>query len=289
METKKLQKVAQNFYCESCDYNTCRVSSMTKHKMTSKHLQVTQGDAKSCNILFQCEKCLKNYASRNGLWKHKKSCIIENNEEKMSETPNFEKLMMTLLNQNLELQKQVIDLCKDKGTTINNTINNTTNNSFNLNFFLNEKCKHALNIMDFVDTLQLQLQDLENTGQLGYITGITKIFIRGLKELDVDKRPIHCSDLKREILYVKDKDIWEKENSSKKIKKAIGFIAQKNIKQISNWKKENPDYYDSDNKKNDQYMKILFEAMGGRDEVEQEKNENKIIKNVAREVLIDKL
>ena len=281
METKKLQKVAQIFYCKNCDYTTCRLSSMTKHKMTSKHIQVTQGDGKSCNILFQCENCLKNYASRNGLWKHKKSCCVEiineikkeEMSEKIIETPNFEKLMMTLLNQNIELQKQVIDLCKDKGTIINNTINNTTNNSFNLNFFLNEKCKHALNIMDFVDSLQLQLQDLENTG-----------------ELDVDKRPIHCSDLKREILYIKDKDIWEKENDNKgKIKKAIGFIAQKNIKQISEWQKKNPEYYDSDNKKNDQYMKIIFESMGGRDDVEQEKNENKIIKNVAKEVLIDKI
>jgi hypothetical protein len=186
----------------------------------------------------------------------------------------------------------MIEIAKEKSITMNNsnnTTNNTTNNKFNLNFFLNEQCKDALNIMDFVNSLTLKLTDLENVGKLGYTEGITKIFINGLKQLDVFKRPIHCSDLKREILYIKDDNTWEKENVEKeKIKKAIKTISHNNIKQIPEWQKEYPQSTDITTKKHDQYMKIVGESMGGFTTEENEKYYNKIIKNVAKEVIIEK-
>jgi hypothetical protein len=153
-----------------------------------------------------------------------------------------------------------------------------------MNFFLNEKCKDALNIMDFVSSLQLQLQDLEETGRLGYIQGISRIFINGLKELDIHKRPIHCSDVKRETLYIKDNDSWEKEDADKKkIKGAIKYVSLKNAKQINEWTKEHKGYNDSANKNSDKYLKLIMEANGGEPE-----ELNKIIKNISTNVIIDK-
>jgi hypothetical protein len=143
--------------------------------------------------------------------------------------------------------------------------------------------------MDFVNSLQLQLKDLEQTGKLGFVEGISKIFVNGLKELDVYKRPIHCSDMKREILYVKDEDKWEKENIEKeKITKAIQKVVHKNIQQIPDWVKQNPTCKDSDSKKNDQYLQLLINSMSGSDKEEVETNMNKIIHNISKEVVIDK-
>jgi hypothetical protein len=188
------------------------------------------------------------------------------------------------LKQNQELQKQIIEISKDRTTIIQNTTNNN-NNSFNLNIFLNEKCKDALNIQDFVNTIKLQLSDLEETGRLGYVEGLTNILVRGLKELDVHKRPIHCSDLKREVLYVKDKDEWSKEDNEKdRIKKAIKQISIRNAKQINEWTKQNQGYNDSANKKSDKYLKLVIEANSGEPE-----EINKIIKQVAKQVTIDKV
>lgn len=195
---------------------------------------------------------------------------------------------MKLLDQNASLQNQILELSKEKSTVITHN-NITNNNQFNINVFLNEHCKDALNLMDFVNSLQLKIKDLETTGKLGYAEGISKIFINGLKELELHKRPIHCSDLKRDVFYIKDCNIWEKDNKeNEKIKKAIKVITNKNIKQIFEWKKENPEYYDIANKKNDEYMQIVYSAMCGETKDEEGKNYEKIIKNVAKEVIIHK-
>jgi hypothetical protein len=209
----------------------------------------------------------------------------------VKENKEFKDLIVEQNKQNLELQKQVIELAsKSNAIVTNNTTNNSiTNNRFNLNFFLNEKCKDALNIMDFVESLQLQLSDLEQTGKLGFAEGISKIFVKGLKALDIYKRPIHCSDVKREVLYVKDENKWEKENLEKqKIKKMIHHITNKNIKQISEWVKLNPNCKDSNSKKNDEYIKMICNSMCGIDPEETETNMNKIISNVVKEVVINK-
>jgi hypothetical protein len=146
-----------------------------------------------------------------------------------------------------------------------------------------------MNIMDFVDSLNLQLTDLENIGKLGFVEGLSNIIVRNLKELDITKRPLHCSDLKREVLYIKDENKWEKENEeNKKLKKAIKHIAHKNCKLIPEWKEQNPDCVFSNSKKSDQYNQIVIESMGSGLNIDDELSENKIIKKIAKEVMIEK-
>jgi hypothetical protein len=286
-ETKKNAENATIFHCEKCNFKCCKKSDWNRHVLTLKHANETkmkQKTPKNAEIL--CNHCEKKFNSRTSLWRHKKLCIIN----KMEKPDINNELIIDLIKQNQEFKELIIDqnskiieLSKDK-SIINNT---TNNNNFNLNVFLNEKCKDALNIMDFINSLKLQLEDLENTGKLGYVQGITKIFIRGLKELDMYKRPIHCSDLKREILYVKD-NTWEKDNEKKQMKKAIKHIASKNFKQISEWVEENPESKDIESKKHEEYMKIINKSTGGMTLEEDDDNFNKIIKNVAKEVIIEK-
>lgn len=297
METQNVPKVPKTFLCKCCDYVTSRKSQYDRHLLTSKHLKSTK-----CQQLetifsekvpneFVCN-CGKIYKERSGLWKHKKACILGSNLTTDSNQihPPTNELVMSLLNQNMELQKQIIELCKEKNTVINNTTNNTTNNNhFNLQVFLNEQCKDALNIGDFVEQIKLQLSDLDMIGRVGYVEGMSKIFMRNLHALDVFKRPIHCSDLKRETLYIKDKDSWEKENTENvKIKRAIKEIEHKNIKQIPKWREENPAAEDTETKKHLEYQNILLEAMGGSTLEDDDKKREKIIRNIAKEVVIDK-
>jgi hypothetical protein len=192
---------------------------------------------------------------------------------------------LEVVSKNNELTKQIIELSSK--TNVNNSFNN--NKTFNLQFFLNEECKNALNIRDFVESIQVQISDLENTGKLGYVEGISQIFINNLKQLENTDRPIHCSDYKRETLYIKNDNEWIKETDDKiNIKNAIKQVANKNIKQIKNWQEKHPDYNDPDSKQNDKYMKIVLNSMSGSTEEEQKNNINKIIKNVAKEVIIEK-
>ena len=189
--------------------------------------------------------------------------------------------------QNQELTKQLFEICKN-GT--NNTMinNNSYNKTFNLNFFLNETCKDAMNIMDFVDSLKLQLSDLENLGKLGYVDGISKIIVQNLKSLDETKRPVHCTDSKREVMYVKDDNKWEKENENKqKMRKVIKHVTHKNSKLLKEYKAKYQGCEKSSSKYSDQYDKLIIEAMGGKGDNDLEK-EDKIIRNIAKVVIIDK-
>jgi len=276
-----------------------------RHTNTKKHAhRVIGNNLETAEIkktpTYSCQ-CGKKYTSSSGLWKHGKKCAKESSTTITDNSQQPNSIVALLLNQNMELIKQnqefkdliveqnnkMIEMAKE-AKTINNTTNNT--NNFNLQFFLNEQCKDALNIMDFINQLQLNTTDLDMVGRLGYSEGISKLFIRGLKELDVFKRPIHCSDLKREVVYVKDKDIWEKDDDEKKkMKTAIKYIAAKNFKQIHDWKDENPDSNDYNSKKNTDYNQIVLNSMGGATEEEDENNYNKIIRNVAKESVIDKV
>jgi hypothetical protein len=205
-------------------------------------------------------------------------------------------LIIKLLSQNndlhqmlIEQNKQIFELTKEV-KVVNNTTNNTTNNNnFNLQVFLNDTCKDAVNLVDFVESLQVQLKDLEETARLGYSEGVSRIFINGLNELDVNKRPIHCSDAKRETLYIKDQDEWTKDDTNKtKLSKAIKTVGRKNIQQIFEWQKKNPEYKDPESKQNDKYLNLVYNTMSGSTTEEQEKNMTKIIKNITKEVIIDK-
>jgi hypothetical protein len=229
-----------------------------------------------------------------GLCKHQKNCnfLNKSQETKIVNNSNTNDLLSIILNENNELKKILNEQQKQIGEMIpkiGNTTNNTTN-KFNLNVFLNTECKDAISIMDFAKSLQIQTQDLENTGRSGYITGLTQIIVKGLSELDLHKRPIHCSDLKREVLYVKDDKQWAKDNEDNEMmKKAIKYIRRSNIKQIPKWVDENPDCTDSAGSKNDLYMNIIQNSMGSVEEEAEDKNMNKIIKNVAAKVTIDKV
>ena len=301
MEVLEIPKNPQ-FCCESCKYITVNKKDYTKHLATAKHKRGSILEVKNPqkSQTFECE-CGKIFITHSGMWKHKQKCgnhntTISTNAIDILVNEN-KSLKEFMLEQQHDFKSLIMELIKKDGAsnTIynnnnNNNINsNNINNSFNLQFFLNEQCKDALNIGEFVDSIKLQLTDLENTGRLGYVEGVSKILIKNLNELDVVKRPIHCSDLKREVLYIKDNDKWSKENEDKQvIKKAIKDVANKNIRQITEWANLNPDCKQSDSKKNNQYLNIVMNAMSGGSNEEQNSNIDKIIKNITKTVIIEK-
>jgi len=313
-------KNATKFYCKSCDFTCCKKSNFNQHILTLKHrntdklLKNTDAEnAENADVTeyFICE-CGRQYKHRQSLWNHRKICSTHNSQlepntnESLPLDPNKimdkDQLIKYLIKENsefkdmlLEQNKMVMKMCEkslETGKTINNNTNcnNVNNNSFNLNLFLNEKCKDAINISDFVDNIKLQLSDLEHFGNMGYVEGVSKILIKNLNELDAYKRPIHCSDLKREVLYIKDDDKWSKEDNDKLvIKKAIKDVANKNIKQITNWINLHPDCKQSESKKNNQYLNIVMNSMSGGSNEEQVTNISQIVKNVAKVVTIEKV
>ena len=290
---EKEKKNAEEFYCENCDFTCCKKSNYDKHILTLKHKNRTNLNIleQNKNNTFNCKYCYKTYNARNSLWYHEKKCAptalnAKKNADEDYKNLNEKELIMKLLQQNNQLQNQLIELCKEKSVNIHN--NNSHNKTFNLNMFLNETCKNAMNITDFVDSLQLQISDLENVGDVGYIEGISNIIIKKLNTLDITERPIHCTDKKRETMYIKDEDKWEKENEKKeKLHKLVKKISNKNINLISEFQKMHPEYRKCSSKYSDQYNKIVIESMGGKGDNEYEKEE-KIIKKIAKEVFIEK-
>jgi hypothetical protein len=235
------------------------------------------------NAEYAC-KCGNIYKHKSGLSRHKKICTIGN------EDTTDKDIIMMLLKEHSEIKSLLMEVIKN-GTTnnSNNTINNNSHNkAFNLQFFLNETCKNAMNIMDFAESIQLQLSDLENVGKAGYVEGISSIIVKNLKALDITERPIHCTDKKRETMYIKDEDKWEKDTEEKnKMRKVIKKVACKNQRLLSKYKEEHPGCNYSESKFSDQYSKIVIEAMGGVGNNDIEK-EDKIIQKIAKEVVIDK-
>jgi len=293
MLTESCPKVAYKFCCESCDYFTDKKSSYDKHLMTSKHLELTkvnENEQKSClkvaqsDKILSCKFCEKIFKSRVGLWKHNKNCLHCNNIVTDNDDKN-DKLIEYLMKENKEMKELILEIVKN-GTT--NNIHNTTthtnshNKAFNLNFFLNETCKNAMNITDFVDSIKLQLSDFMEVGEVGYIQGISNIIVKKLNALDETIRPIHCTDQKRETFYVKDENKWEKEEEDfNRIRKMIKRVSYKNERLMSSYKEKYPDYNDPESKRSDHYSKTVIEALGGDGDNYKEK-ENKIIKNISR-------
>jgi hypothetical protein len=281
------------FYCKKCNFFTSKKSNYREHILTLKHQKTLIGDyllTEKAEIQpdgYKCEICLTSYKSRNGLWKHKKKCTEDNNKIKESVITDKELIVM-LVKQN----SQLMDALKN-GT--NNTINtnntniNSHNKTFNLQVFLNETCKNAMNIDEFVSSIKPQLSELESTGRLGYVEGVSNIIIRNLNSLNIHDRPFHCSDQKREVIYIKDNNEWTREDKDKPIlTKAIKTIANENIKNINEWRKEHPECVKSDSKNNNLYLKIVSNSMCGLTQEETDKNMNKIISNLAKNVVINK-
>jgi hypothetical protein len=245
----------------------------------------------------KCPICSNVYRFASGLSKHKKTCKPKFEDIKISNSSQITaELVMDVFKQNKELQemlveqnKAIVEMSKNFSNQINTFNNNSNNKTFNLNLFLNETCKNAMNMSEFVSSIKMNLDDLETTGRLGYAEGISSIILNNMKNIDSHMRPVHCTDLKREILYIKDNGVWEKDNEQKELlKKAIKAVAHKNIKQISLWQKKYPNCTDSESVKNDLYLKIVSNSMSGIDANETNKNIMKIISNVARGVIIDK-
>ena len=299
METKSCEKVAKIYKCYLCDYSTCRKSSLDKHIQTDKHKSVINGDTGDVKLQpqYNCSICKKEYNSRNGLWKHKKTCnntildpteILDDDNKLISLILDVVKSNSELQKQNQDFQQQMLELCKN-GIN-NNSVNqvNSHNKTFNLNVFLNEQCKDAMNIMEFVDSIKLDLSDAEMVGKLGYINGISHIIIKHLKALDVHMRPVHCTDLKRETMYVKYQDVWEKEDDDNKlIRKAIKHISSKNHNAAETFKEIHPDCMEYNSKHGDHFLNLRIEALGGSGNDSYE-GHSKIIKKIAKEVTIDK-
>jgi hypothetical protein len=290
------QKSSTIFNCEICDFYTSRKSQIERHFLTDKHLKLTNTyqnvpQQNVCN-------CGKIYKHRQSLYNHKKNCntfINTNTFNKINDEELSDKQLILMLlkdnsdfkNMMLEQNKSMMELVKN-GTHNTNTIN-SHNKTFNLQLFLNDTCKDAINLSDFVNQIKLSISDLEETGTLGYAEGISKVFIKNLDDIDYNMRPIHCSDSKRETLYIKDNNEWTKDDDKKSnLTKAIKQVANKNIKNITEWQKLNPDYSDPDSKQNDKYMKIVLNSMSGSTKEEAEKNYEKIAKNIVKEVVIEK-
>jgi ribosomal protein L37AE/L43A len=279
------QKISKNYCCKLCDYTTVRKSNFDSHNLSTKHKTATDGhNAKQkLSNKFECEFCNKAYKDRTGLWKHKsknncsKKCMaIKNNDnDNDSENQEFKNLILEIV------KKDTHNNCNNTTTT------NSHNKAFNLNFFLNETCKDAMNIMDFVDSIKLQLSDLEKVGELGYVEGISNIIVKNLNELDVTQRPVHCTDKKRETMYIRDENKWEKDESNSKIKKAIKRVASKNQRLLPKFKEAHPDCGTYHSKYSDQYNKIIIESVGGSGDNDAEKEE-KIIRNISKNVVVEK-
>jgi len=292
-----------NFVCELCDFVSSKESNLHKHFSTRKHhgnvMEIVLSSKKmpknaTISHDYRCAKCDRKFTTNSGLWKHKKVCINaantnENNEnnENKEDIAKLTALITQLMTQNTELIKKI-------GTT-NNTINNNTNNTnntninksknFNIQFFLNETCKDALNISEFVESLKITLEDLDFSRKNGLVSGITDVMIKGLKQLDVTKRPIHCTDKKRETMYIKDKEKWEKDETHEKMKNTIIQIAKKERNALTAWVEENPDWMETESKQIE-YLTIMRNVCEPIEDYD--KNNKKIIRNLTANVFVDK-
>jgi hypothetical protein len=300
------------YHCEYCDYSCSVKFSYDRHLLTSKHIkqcQIAQNETNETQNETKKEKkekreklssanicgCGQVYNSRTTLWRHKKKCsVVEQSSESDVPSNNSktdkDELINYLMKENQEFKQLILDIVK-KDTysqfTTNITNTNSHNKSFNLQFFLNETCKDAMNIMDFVDSIKLQLSDLEKVGELGYVEGISNIIVKNLNELDVTQRPVHCTDKKRETMYIRDEDKWEKDESNSKIKKAIKRVVSKNQRLLPKFKEAHPDCGTYHSKYSDQYNKIIIESVGGSGDNDAEKEE-KIIRNITKATTIEK-
>jgi uncharacterized C2H2 Zn-finger protein len=295
-------KNAENFNCELCDFVCSKKSDYTRHVMTLKHQKANFGYQNANSFTpknaasYKCEICEIHFRHISSLSRHKKKrhTVIDNDDDDIKMLTHLVlevvKQNKELTTQNNELANKIVDLSQQikptSITNITNTNTNSNNKTFNLNVFLNETCKDAMNIMEFIDSIKIQLSDLESFGKLGYVEGISNIIVKNLKEMDVHKRPVHCSDSKREVMYIKDDNKWEKENENKpKLRKLIKQVAHKNTRLLPQYKEKYPD---CDTIMSEQYNKLIIEAIGGVDDNIQEK-EDKIIHKIAKEVIIDKI
>jgi len=317
------------FFCEKCAYHTNKKSRYENHLLTAKHIYATtisSGALKICKS-YTCDICSKSFNERTGMWRHKKKCVLPTIPQEES-TPSQHDMQLptiptTLIfelikqnqefkqmlfdqsklvaeqnkqlyekhEENIDLQRQLLEVAKNQGSNNNNTLSNNNNNNktFNLQFFLNETCKDAMNMKDFIQSLEMSLPELEKMGEVGFAEGMSRLFVDRLNKLDITKRPIHCSDVKREIIHIKDDNKWERDNANlDRLRKIIKQLTIKNILRVEDWKKANQGCTEYNSRKNEQYLRINMEAIGPVDDVEVKRDFGKIIRRVAENTAIDK-
>lgn len=276
METSVTSKNIKIFSCEKCDFRCSKRGDFNRHLSTDKHRR-KQMETNLTSITsheLSCE-CGREYKNRTGLWKHRKKCPFLNPPEQSSQQlpeSTHTEMMKTFIKENREMmvsmmqtmvtanKEMVVDLVPKLQPNITN---NTQNNNFSINMFLNEHCKDAINLSDFIDRIEVSHDDLENNAQLGFVDGITKILRDNLQQLTLNQRPIHCTDTKREILYIKDADMWQKEAVKEKINSAIQDVSRKSVSALLDWKKENPDYEDINSEFSNKCIKMQQNSMAG--------------------------
>jgi hypothetical protein len=299
MANQKVPKSSNKFFCKACDYTTERESQFNRHILTDKHKRLTMANEKVPKSSKHLCECGKEYVHASSLSKHRKVCTVSIKEsfleEKQENSSNdamlnmFSKMMKEneeLRNLMAEQNEKIVDVMensKPSMTTNNNIINN--NQKVNINMFLNNSCKDAINFADFIDRIEVSQNDLENNAHMGFIEGISKIFMDNLKQLSVFERPIHCTDLKREIMYIKDEDKWQKEDDDHKLNSAIQEVSRKSVNALKSWKETNPDYEDADSAFSNKCLAIQQQSIAGTN---REQYYPKIIKNVAKELIVDK-
>ena len=294
------QKLSKKYYCEKCDYVTSRKSNYDTHILSGRHSKNNASTTQNNEVQqilskkYLCENCQKSFNDRAGLWRHKKKCKIETEENvtleitPTSEVQELKEFMKYLMKENSDMKSIMMEVIKNgSNNNSNNTITNSHNKAFNLNLFLNETCKDAMNINDFVESIKLQVSDLENVGEVGFVEGISNIIVKNLNALDVTQRPIHCTDKKREIIYIKDENVWEKDESQCKMRRMIKKVVSKNQRLIPKFKEQYPDYNKYHSKTSDKYNKLIIESMGGSGDNDAEK-EDKIVRNIVKNVVVDK-
>jgi len=300
MLTKQSQKIPKKYVCENCDYNTCNIKDYNKHLLTRKHKMLTNVDKTvPKNPEYMCEDCGKLYKYRQSLHVHKQKCSVKNtidirdidNSLTVTEKVDYKDLLMQAMKQMQEQHEEMKkkdELMAQMIDKIGNTTNNTTNNmnNFNINMFLNEQCKNAINLSDFIERIEVSHDDLENNAQLGFVKGMTKIIMDNLKMLTIHERPIHCTDVKRETLYIKDQDVWEKDNSDKKLESAIQEVSRKSMGSLLQWKQTNPEYQDLDSDFSNLCIAIQRQSIAANN---RDSFYPKIIHNLAKENTISEL
>ena len=290
-----------SFECTKCEYKCCKQSLWKKHCETNKHKDtlIDTGFPNTAQS-HSCVKCNKKYDRYASCWAHSKKCsvVIETKSDNIQSEPEKDLygIINKLLTDNQELRQFIMSQASDHKEMVNKVISissqpstvihgNVNNNKFNINMFLSEQCKDAINFADFVKNIEVSREDIQNTGQLGFVDGISKILMDNLKQLSVNERPIHCTDLKRETMYIKDEDKWNKEENDSKIRNAIQTVSRKSMKTLIDWKQVNPDYEDGDSEFSQECLSMQRHSVAGDD---REVYYPKVAKLVAKEVIIDK-